>query len=186
MSRFRPDRRGRPTLVLDAIEREVLADLVLQVRHLVGGPAEADPLAGLSLAEAGAESGAESGAEVPADPALARLLPDAYRDDPEGAEDFRRFTEADLRAGKVRDALLVLGDLEAADDADSVVLASAEQAEAWLRALNDVRLALGARLDVAEDSWEEAESLPEGSERRQALEVYHWLGWLQETLLECL
>jgi hypothetical protein len=177
MARFRTDRKGRPTVRLDAIEREVLGELVLQVRELVGGPPDADPLAGLT--------GNGPIVAPPDDPALARLLPDAYRDDPEGADDFRRFTEADLRAGKVRDALVVLGDLERSADGEVVVL-DPESSEAWLRALNDVRLALGARLDVDEDSWEEQDRLPDGSERKQALEVYHWLGWLQETLLDCL
>ena len=175
MGGFSADRRGRPALTLDDVERRVLTDLVLQVRELVGGPDEADPLAGL-LDD-------ESVPDLPADPALARLLPDAYRDDPDGATDFRRFTEAELRAGKVHDALAVVADLETPG---TVVLASADQAETWLRALNDVRLALGARLDVDEDSYEEMAALPETSSRRQALEVYHWLGWLQESLLDCL
>src|ERR1700735_2145399 len=36
--------------------------------------------------------------EIPEDPVLRRLLPDAYRDDSEAAKEFRRLTEADLRA----------------------------------------------------------------------------------------
>ena len=36
----------------------------------------------------------------PADPALARLLPSAHRDDDEVAAEFRRYTEQGLRARK--------------------------------------------------------------------------------------
>ena len=42
--------------------------------------------------------------EAPADPALARLFPDAYTDDPEASGDFRRYTEPGLRTAK-REAL---------------------------------------------------------------------------------
>ena len=44
-------------------------------------------------------------------PVLARLLPDAYRDDTEAAGEFRRFTEQDLRSGKVAAARTVLDTL---------------------------------------------------------------------------
>ena len=45
------------------------------------------------------------------DPAFRRLLPDGYRDDPEAAAEFRRFTSDDLLAAKVRNARSVLGTL---------------------------------------------------------------------------
>ena len=41
-------------------------------------------------------------AERPDDPALARLLPDAYADDDEASAEFRRFTERTLRETKMR------------------------------------------------------------------------------------
>lgn len=177
MGRFKRDRKGRITARLDFAERHMVADLVAQVSELLGGQTQADPFAGLAPDAAPPQT--------PRDPALARLLPDAYRDDPEGTHDFRRFTEDELRAGKVRDAQVVLDALAAASDDAPAVLAP-DDAEAWLRALNDVRLSLGARLDVGEDSWEEMEALPEDSPRRRGLELYHWLGWLQESLLDCL
>lgn len=177
MGRFTVGGDGRPVAELDSAERHIIADLVAQVSELLGGEAQADPFAGLAM-----ETPVP---QTPRDPALARLLPDAYKDDPEGAHDFRRFTEDELRAGKVRDAQVVLDALAAATDTAPAVLAP-DEVEAWLRALNDVRLSLGARLDVDEDSWEEMEALPEESGRRQSLELYHWLGWLQESLLDCL
>jgi hypothetical protein len=57
---------------------------------------------------------------------------------------------------------------------------SEEQADAWLSALNDVRLAMGTALDVTEDMPEE---LPEEDPRSSHLGVYHWLTWVQESLI---
>lgn len=60
-----------------------------------------------------------------------------------------------------------------------VELAPAE-AEAWLMAVNDVRLALGTALEVAEDM---PEQLPPDDPRTDHLPVYHWLTWLQDSLV---
>jgi len=58
-----------------------------------------------------------------------------------------------------------------------------EQADAWLAALNDVRLALGTALDVTDDMPDE---LPEDDPRAPHLGVYHWLTWVQESLVQAL
>jgi hypothetical protein len=55
-----------------------------------------------------------------------------------------------------------------------------EQAQAWLFALNDVRLALGTVLDVTEDMPDE---LPPDDPRAPHLGVYHWLTWVQDSLI---
>src|SRR5262249_11403403 len=47
----------------------------------------------------------------PDDPVLARLLPDAYPDDPAAAGEFRRYTESGLRSDKVAAARTVLDTL---------------------------------------------------------------------------
>jgi hypothetical protein len=121
-------------------EADMLRQIVRDVLDLLGGPAAGteDPLAGLGTAP-----------ETPSDPALARLLPDGYRDDPQAAGELRRLTELSLRAEKVRNAQAVLDTLPATGG--SVTLAGDEAAQAWLRALNDVRLALGTRLEVTEE-----------------------------------
>jgi len=85
--------------------------------------------------------GLSDNAELPADPILARLLPDAYADDPDASSEFRRYTELSLRSGKVAAAQTVLETLPA--DGGRIRL-SEPDAQAWLRALNDVRLALGS------------------------------------------
>ena len=58
-----------------------------------------------------------------------------------------------------------------------------DQADAWLSWLNDIRLVLGTRLEVTEDTYEE--DLDPEDPRWQVMQVYGWLGWLQESLLSC-
>ena len=61
-----------------------------------------------------------------------------------------------------------------------------EAAQVWLRAFTDMRLAIGTRLEVEEgdeDFWFE---LPEDDPRGPVHDIYNWLGFLQETLVESL
>ena len=58
-----------------------------------------------------------------------------------------------------------------------------EQADAWLSAVNDVRLALGTTLDVSDDMPDE---LPDDDPRSPHLGVYQWLTWMQEHLVMAL
>jgi hypothetical protein len=127
--------------------------------------------------------GLSTSTNAPEDPVLARLLPDGYRDDAEAAGDFRRYTEQDLRSGKVATARTVLATLP--EDGGHILL-SADDAQAWLRAINDVRLALGVRLSITED-FQERMGQPEPDDPRSAyFWVYDWLTYLQETLVRAL
>jgi hypothetical protein len=121
--------------------------------------------------------------ELPADPILARLLPDAYADDAGAAAEFRRYTEVSLRSGKVAAARTVLETLPA--DGGQVRLGEAD-AQAWLRALNDVRLALGVVLGVTDDFDEQVDELSPEDPRAAYVGVYQWLAYLQESLVEAL
>jgi hypothetical protein len=136
-----------------------------------------------SPAELEAMFGSGRPTQTPQDPALARLLPDAYRDDPDAAGEFRRFTEESLRNAKQESARIVLDTLPA--DGGPVKL-SGEQAQSWLRALNDVRLALGVRLGVTEEFEEQWQELDPVDPRWAAFEVYAWLGAVQESLVQAL
>jgi hypothetical protein len=134
-------------------------------------------------AELDAMLGLDQPARAPEDPALARLLPDAYRDDPDAAGEFRRYTEQSLRSAKQETALAVLETLPA--DGGPVKLA-ADQAQAWLRALNDVRLVLGVRLGVTEEFEDQLEELDPDDPLSAVFEIYVWLGMVQESLVQAL
>lgn len=122
-----------------------------------------------------------------ADPGLARLFPDVYSDADDSAE-FRRLTESDLRTGKVDAAEVVLAAVP--EGGGEVRLADADAA-AWLRALNDVRLLVGTRLELTDDTDLIAEldqqvSSDPSSPRAAQLAVYGFLTELQGTLIEAL
>jgi hypothetical protein len=114
---------------------------------------------------------------------LARLLPDAYQDDPEAAGEFRKYTESSLREAKKYFAQTLLETLPAKGGR---VKLTAEQARDWLRALNDVRLMFGVRLEVTEDFEEQLAGLDPKDPRVAAFEVYGWLGAVQESLVRAL
>jgi hypothetical protein len=52
--------------------------------------------------------------------------------------------------------------------------------------MNDIRLALGVRLKVEQNSHEELELLAPDDPMRGVYAVYSWLGWLQESLIVAL
>ena len=169
---------------LAAAEASLLRSLVGQVMTLVAAEdtestrdADTDDLEAL-FAEPPAKA-----PESPEDPVLARLLPDGYTDDPEAAGEFRKYTEAGLRSVKHKAALDMLATLPLAGGR---VQLSGEQAIAWLKALNDVRLALGVRLGVTEDFEEQWGKLAQDDPQWTAFEVYAWLGAVQESLVQAL
>jgi len=197
-----------------ATDAMLLRDLVGQVAELVGGPAAPRPVDAPGPDAPGRDAlgpdapgrdalgpdalgpdalgpdalglealGLTQDASLPDDPALARLLPDAYRDDPEAASEFRRYTEKDLRAGKVAAANTVLETLPAGGGRISL---SEVQAQVWLRALNDIRLALGVRLGITEDVGEEMSRIRPDNPRYGVLAVYDWLSVMQESLVHAL
>jgi len=169
-------RRGAVSADVDPGEAALLAALAEDLRSLLGEgapPASDDPLAAM----VGLSTGPVA---APEDPALARLLPDAYADDDAAAADFRRFTEQDLRAGKRGNAGTVLATLAPLLGRGGRLALDRDQVDAWLGTLNDLRLVLGTRLEVTEDTDLD---VPEDDPHAQALLVYGWLGWLQESLL---
>ena len=171
---FRRTIGGRIVLRTDEVERTILADVVTQLSELVEpehDPHE-DPLARLV--------GIDPDAERPDDPALARLFPDAYADDEEASAEFRRFTERSMREAKVANAATVLDTLERSGNK---VTLSEPEAQAWLGTLNDLRLALGSRLEITEENHRIFQELPDGHPAAAAYHLYDWLSYLQETLV---
>ena len=132
--------------------------------------------------------------EEPDDPVLARLFPTAYPHDPEAAGDFRRFTEGTLRDGKADAAVTVIDGLEEAGlppelTEDGLVIdveLDEQTAETWLRSFTDIRLALATRLEVEEGDEGYWASVPDDDPRGQAHDIYLWVGYLQETLVDAL
>ncbi len=113
---------------------------------------------------------------APGDPSLRRLFPPAYDDD----DDERAYR--DLMGGELLDGRRAALEL-IADTVDRDRL-TAEEADTWLRALNDLRLVLGTRLDVQEDTFTTEPDLSDP--RGHALAVYAYLSWIQEQLIEAL
>jgi len=175
-------------------EAQLLANLAAQVAELVRDGSSArvgaeDPLE--ELVGMG-----EGPVQPPDDPVLRRLLPDAYRDDAESAADFRRFTEPGLRDAKVRNAQTIIDSLTAGgmtvddtevSDAEVDVDLGAEQAQAWLRSLTDIRLSLATRLGITEDDdlLHPPEFDPDDPIAIMR-DVYDWLGFVQESLVRAL
>jgi len=161
---------------LDEHERALLAHLFVEVYELLDdeGSAEVDPLAVMV--------GIGTAVDTPSDPALARLLPDGHRDDPEASAEFRRYTELGLRERKragLETARLTLG------RAAPLVLDDAEGL-AWVVALTDVRLVLAERMGLRTDDDHER-LLDRPDEGLQImLELYDFLTWLQESLVRAL
>jgi hypothetical protein len=193
---FEPLPGGGAAVALDDVEISIIRSLAVQLLELIGpGPAEdaqGDPLAELF---------AEGPSEPPADPVLRRLFPDAYSDpekapaSPRDAEErraysaeFRRYTENDLRAGKRENALAVIRSLDAlAGDGGAVLKLSVQESRQWLGALNDLRLAIGSRLEIDdEDDTDLLYRLPDEDPRKPMVMAYLWLGGLQETLVSTL
>ena len=190
MARFRAS-QGGVTARFGAAQARIVRDLVSQVAELLGADPETEedrpsadtppvpdspgPSDGQVLEAA---FGLTDATEAPRDPVLARLLPDAYRDDPGAAGEFRRLTEGSLRRDKVSAADRLLATLPG--EGSGEVRLDPELTETWLSTINDVRLALGTRLEVTEEM---AEPDPEDPDA-PAYVVYLWLTELQGVLIE--
>ena len=130
----------------------------------------------------------------PEDPVLARLFPTAYPQDEEAAAEFRRFTEGSLRDGKAAAAYTVIDGLEEAGlpaqltEEGLMIDVELEEpaAETWMRCFTDLRLALATRLGVEEGDEAFWHGLPDEDPRAQAHDIYEWVGYLQETLVDAL
>jgi hypothetical protein len=194
MAGFRAASRGAHSVTarFAAAQAGIIRNLVSQVAELVGGRPLADlpPVPG-NPGHAAPEQDIEalaaqlglSDAAPPDDPALARLLPDAYRDDPQAAAEFRRYTEQGLRDAKVAAARTVLATLP---PGGGRIRLTEPQSQDWLRALNDVRLALSVRLGVTDEFDDEVAQITPTDPRYAYVWVYQWLAYLQETLVEAL
>jgi Domain of unknown function (DUF2017) len=195
MKMFRPIKGGGASAWLSAGEATLLRTLVVPVVELLNDPARPAPPPPAAADEpvtsddlfADLEKmfnqAAAEPPEAPADPVLARLLPDAYQDDSEAAAEFRKYTESSLREAKKYFAQMLL---ETLPPNGGRVKLTADQARDWLRALNDVRLMFGVRLEVTEDYEQQFASLDPQDPRVAAFQVYDWLGAIQDSLVRAI
>jgi len=167
---FARRRRGTVLLGFDAEEARQLIELLSSVSTLIAD-GESD------------------------DPARARLLPDGYRDDPEAAEQFRELTEEGLIDGKRQAIAQCVGELSGTHgEARAEVQLDSDGLQRWLQALNDVRLAMGTRLDQLGVDLTDGDlplyddvagQLAAGFNGLQGMWVlYRWLTELQDRLVE--
>ena len=173
---FQRTATGRVVLRVDDVERGLLMSVARQVMDLVQ-PAEVSPDQDPLAAQVGWVDGDVG---ISDDPAVARLLPDAY-DDPDDARDFRRFTENDLRQSKMQHAMTVQEEIERSGEKVSVT-----SADSWLGLLNDARIAIGTRIQISEDNHGELAELPDDDPRSGLFHFYDWLTFLQESLVRCM
>lgn len=175
---FQRHRNGTVGVRLPGGLRLVLLDQMRQLDQLLdtgrSEEASTDPLAELT-----GMTGGVAERDRPEDAALLRLRPDAYAaevDDGTAAAEFRRFTEGDLEALQRSRVASVL---ETLSDGDRFDLDEG-QAQAWVGALNDLRLASASRLGIEDD--EALDKLPPSP----GLQMFGLLGALLHELLVAL
>ncbi|WP_412148297.1 DUF2017 family protein [Curtobacterium flaccumfaciens] len=139
-------------LGLSSGERDLLASLTAQLRQVLGGDLSTDPIS-------------------------ERMFPDAYPGDDEASAEFRKYTQSDLLTQKTTNASIVHDWLTGTRDGSL----DAEDEQAWLRTLTDLRLTIADRLGI-EDADDEERSV-EDDAGVGLRDVYDWLGYVQEHLV---
>jgi hypothetical protein len=147
------------------VEVNILVQLATDVRSLLADADQVDP-------------------SSPSARALDRLLPAAYRDGAENDAEFRRFTAEGIIDRKVHNADELLRALATGAASGSAVWVAldAAGAQAWLRCLTDIRLTIAAGLGIEQDGDE----LRVDTNDRYALDVYGWVGYVLESLLNAM
>ncbi len=115
----------------------------------------------------------------PSDEVLQRLFPRAHQDDGE-EKAYRELVGDELRTVKLEAVRVVQEALGPRGSADMSL--SPDAAESWLRSLNDIRLAIGTRLEVDDEKM--GREYDPNDPEAPALAILHWLGWLQGSMLE--
>ncbi|MEJ3654553.1 DUF2017 domain-containing protein [Actinomycetes bacterium KLBMP 9759] len=166
--------KARIVTTLEAQEAAVLRGLLTEVRGMLAGRSDDNPADELAVL-----TGIRTGPSTrPTDRVLARLLPDFTMEDADLAAGLRSLHEPALIEAKDAAAAQTLDLLP---ETGGRIELTPDQADTWLAALNDVRLALGTALDVSEDM---PEDLPDDDPRSAHMGVYHWLTFVQDSLVQ--
>ena len=186
---FRSTRKGIVAR-LDVEELDLLQVLIAQLVVLLGPdemPAHDDAAWARELGLDDFVGQEDLFPQLPADTALARLLPDANRVDPLAAADFRRLTEGSIRQRKIEAARTTLGLLQKWRTARPQLVSRAD-ARSVMTCLTDVRLVLADRLNIRTEADADTLHLRPLAEDDDHAEswlsgIYEFLGWLQESLV---
>ncbi|UYN84693.1 MAG: DUF2017 family protein [Microcella sp.] len=149
------------TVTVEPTEARILVSLADQLQVLLAG----------SL---------EPGADL--DTAVRRLLPDAYRADPELADEWKRLSRrglVDRKIGFARTLSTALAPIVDAETAVDVALTT-EGALDWVRGIADLRLVIADRMGIVVDG-------DEGTFAEPGLrELFELLAWMQDGLVHAL
>ncbi|NLG45400.1 DUF2017 domain-containing protein [Gordonia sp. (in: high G+C Gram-positive bacteria)] len=171
---------------LETYECQLLASMVESITELLSERADTAPRDALSEL-----TGIATGhSRAPDDVTLGRLLPDFHRPDQEPelvagpiASDLngglRSVNEPHIIDAKLAAARVVL---ETLPSGGGDVALTESQADGWLTALTDIRLALGAMLGITD----EPSKLPPDHPHAAHQDIYDWLAVVQGLLVEAL
>ncbi len=162
---------GRVLGSFTPLETELLNDLATQVIELLSFQLPEDRL--LASVGIGGSAGPSS------DPAIARLLPNAYPDDDYASHEFRYLTENSLISRKIDNARSFRLTL----DGGGEVELGPEAQQAWLRTLADIRLIIASRLGIEHDG---DEGRADSDDDIMMHDVYAWLAMVQGSLVDAL
>ena len=142
-------RDGSYELRLPDGERQMLEEILPQLRQALRGDAAADP-------------------------GFKRLFPKAYVQDPEHEAEYQALVGEELVSKRIAQVETVLATIRQ----DRL---TEDELFAWMGAVNDLRLVLGTRLDVSEETDLAVDpSHPDAA----AYGLYAYLGWLLELLVD--
>lgn len=115
------------------------------------------------------------------DPVVDRLFPDAYESRAD-ADAFRDMVGDDLRREKLNALEEVWTSL--GNQGHATIPLAPEVTGPWLTTLTDLRLAIGTRIGVSEDMM--SQDLDADQPTPSSMLILHWLGWVQESMLEAI
>lgn len=147
--RVKRTRRGDFEIHLPREERDILRTLPGQLRELLSSD----------------------------DPAVERLFPPAYPDEPDLDSEYEGLVRGDLMERR-------LGSVEVMERTIEAKKVDEDELMAWLSALNDLRLVLGTKLGVTEE--DDPEGIADADPLAPSYALYYYLGWLEEQVVEAL
>ncbi len=132
--------------------------------------------------------------ETPAlgeDPVRERLFPRAYLDPTEETAEmaWAAFAHPELMESRVQVLMNIVESLNRLELASGelglqnmhFVVLEPQETESWLKGINDLRLALGTRLNISDETEQKIDPFDPHSNLH---EIYNWLTALQQDLLE--